>query len=195
MTLIDAEELIRLGSEKLSKKRMKHVLNVRNEAVKLAKRYGLDVNKCETAALLHDITKELKFDNQLQIMLHSGIILNDVLLKSVPLYHAVTAYVYAKEELQIEDPDILNAIRYHTTARGGMSRIEKAVYIADAISEDRHYKEVEEFRRLAMEDLDECMLAILKHTIRYLVKDDCLIPSDTMDAYNELAMLLRPVNQ
>lgn len=190
--MMDSEELIALGKARLSKKRMKHVLNVREEAVNLARRFGVDVEKCETAALLHDITKELKFDNQLQIMLHSGIILNDVLLKSAPLYHAVTAYVYARDDLHIQDADILNAIRYHTTGRGGMSRVEKVVYIADAISEDRHYKGVEEFRRLSRVDLDECMLAILKHTIRYLVKDGCLIPSDTMDAYNELALLQRP---
>jgi len=190
--VIDTEELIRLGNEMLSKKRMKHVMNVRKEAVAMAKRFHADVYKCEVAALLHDITKELKFENQLQTMLKSGIMLNDILLKSTPLYHAITAYVYAKDELLIDDEEILNAIRYHTTARGKMTRVEKIVYIADAISEDRHYKEVEYFRQLAKIDLDECMLEILKSSIRYLVKDGCLIPSDTMDAYNELALLSYP---
>lgn len=184
---MEEKELEQLAKNALSKKRFQHVLNVRDQAVKLAKIHGADVEKCRTAALLHDITKELKFDNQLQIILKSGIMLSDIILKSTPLYHAVTGSIYAKEELGITDPDILNAIKYHTIGRAGMSKLEKIIYIADATSADRSYKEVERFRELSFADLDLCMFEMVKHTIRYLVKDGCLLPSDTIDCYNQLA--------
>lgn len=186
----ELEQLEHLAEQSLSKKRFQHVLNVRDQAVKLGKIHGADLEKCRVAALLHDITKELKFDNQLQIILKSDIMLSDIILKSAPLYHAVTGSIYAKEELGITDPDILNAIKYHTIGRAGMSKLEKIIYIADATSADRTYKEVQRFRELSFADLDNCMFEMVKHTIRYLVKDGCLLPSDTINCYNELAASL-----
>lgn len=183
---MEIQELEKYLHENLSKKRWKHVLNVRGYAVKMADKYGVNPKKAELAALLHDITKELKFDNQLQMITKSDIITDDIILKSKPLYHAVTGAIYAKETFGVGDVDVLNAIQYHTTARRGMSKLEKIVYISDAVSSDREYSEVERFRELSFVDLDLCLTQILKHTIRYLVKDECLIPSDTMDAYNEL---------
>lgn len=188
METLTIPELERLAEEKLSKKRFKHVVNVKNQAVSLGKKYKENLEKCQIAALLHDITKELTFDNQLQMILQSDIMSNDIIIKSAQLYHAVTGTIYTKETLHIEDEDILNAIKYHTTARANMSKLEKIIYIADATSADRKYKEVERFRELSFVDLDLCMLEIIRHTIRYLVKDGCLIPADTLNAYNELTM-------
>lgn len=88
------------------------------------------------------------------------------------------------------DANVLNAVRYHTTGRAGMSKLEKIIYIADAISMDRKYKEVARFRELSFVDLDICLLEIIRHTIRYLVKDNCLIPADTLNCYNELIVNL-----
>lgn len=184
------EELEALAKETLSKKRLRHVINVKNQAILLAKRYQVDEERAAVAALLHDMTKEMAFDNQLQMILKSDIMSNEIILKSRPLYHAVTGYIFAKDKLGIEDREILNAVLYHTTARAGMSSLEKIIYIADATSEDRKYKEVERFRELSFVDLDACMLQMIKHTIRYLVKDECLIPKDTLDAYNEYILKL-----
>lgn len=184
------EELELLAKETLSKKRFKHVINVKNQAILLAKTHQVDEYRCAVAALLHDMTKELKFDNQLQMILKSDIMSNEIILKSRPLYHSVTGYIFARDEMGITDEEILNAVLYHTTARAGMSKLEKIIYIADATSEDRKYKEAARFRELSFVNLDICMLEIIKHTIRYLVKDECLIPENTLNAYNELILKL-----
>lgn len=184
------EELIRLCEEKVSKKRFKHILAVRDQAVLLGKRYGEVEEKCITAALLHDITKEMKFEEQLKLILDSDFEVNDVILHSTPLYHAFTGAIYAKNRLHIEDKDILNAVAYHTIGRAGMSRLEKIIFVADAISEDRKYKGVEDYRKLAFEDLERCVLEMFRDNIRRLVKEGCLIPNNTIEGYNSLSILL-----
>ena len=143
MEEVSISELEALVQTTLSNKRCRHVLNVRETAVKLAKQYGADVRRCEIAALLHDITKEMERGKQLQMLEASGIMSDMVVLKSPPLYHAYTGAIYVEKTLGIADETVLNAIRYHTVARAGMSKEEKIVYLADAISKDRSYSGVE----------------------------------------------------
>lgn len=181
-------ELEKIAKENMSKYRLTHSINVKKQAGLLGQKYGVDIDKCEIAGILHDITKEFDNENQLQMMLNSDIIVPDVVIKTPKLYHSVTGMIYAKNKLEIEDEDILNAIRYHTTARENMSKLEKIVYIADATSIDRNYEGVERFRELSFVDLDLCMFELLKYTMGYLIKDNCLIPMDTIQAYNEYAI-------
>lgn len=183
--MMNTAEIEQLLGRKLSKKRLKHVFNVREQAILLGKKYHENIDKCRMAALLHDVTKEFKFDNQLQMIIKSGIIVSDILMRSEPLYHAVSGAVYARDELGVHDADILNAVRYHTTGRANMSKLEKIIFIADATSADRKYKDAQRFRELSFVDLDICMLELIKHEMRYLLKDACLIPVDTLNAYNE----------
>lgn len=185
MLKLDIQEI---ANKNLSKYRFAHSVNVKKQAKLLGEKYGVNTQKCEIAGILHDITKELDSKAQLQMILKSDIIVSDIILKTPKLYHAVTAMIYAKNKLQINDQDILNAIRYHTTARPNMSKLEKIIYIADSTSLDRNYKEVSYFRELSFVDLDLCMLEILKHTISYLIKDNSLIPVDTIKAYDEYAL-------
>lgn len=189
--MMSNEQLRELVAERLSAKRARHVYAVCRQAVQMARRFGEAEQKAETAALLHDITKEVGLAEQLKMIREFDIITDSVILDSPSLYHAVTGAIVAKRELGVQDRDILNAVRYHTTARAGMSRLEKIIYLADAVSEDRTYKRVDEFRTLAMQDLDLCMLEMLKHSIRYLVKDECMLPLDTLQAYNQYCGLVQ----
>lgn len=189
--MMSNEQLRELVAERLSAKRARHVYAVCRQAVQMARRFGEAEQKAETAALLHDITKEVGLAEQLKMIREFDIITDSVILDSPSLYHAVTGAIVAKREFGVQDRDILNAVRYHTTARAGMSRLEKIIYLADAVSEDRTYKRVDEFRALAMQDLDLCMLEMLKHSIRYLVKDECMLPLDTLQAYNQYCGLVR----
>lgn len=187
-TIKDLETLV---NKRLSKKRASHVFAVRDCAMQLCALYGGDPLHVEAAALLHDITKEESKDKQLQTIKKSGIIVDNLFLSSPQLFHALTGSLFVKNVLGIGQKEIINAVRYHTTGRKGMSTTEKIVYLADAISADRHYKGVQEFRKLSTQSLDLAIFAVLKHTLRYLVKDGAMIPRDTIEAYNELAQLCR----
>ena len=84
------------------------------------------------------------------------------------------------------DMDVLSAVRYHTIARAGMSDLEKIVYLADMISVERDYPDVETMRKKALESLDEGMGYALKYSLMKLVRRDALIPHHTVEAYNEI---------
>lgn len=181
----DIEEYKAFIKNRLSKKRYKHSVNVAKRAVELAKIYDENIEKANVAGLLHDIAKEDSRESQLQTIGKSGIIVNHVEMLSPNLYHSLAGSVLVKEIFSINDIDIINAIRYHTSARANMSCLEKIVYIADLTSKDRTYSNVDLITALANKNLDEAMYLSLKFTICDLVKRELMICTDTIMAYNQ----------
>ena len=172
----------------LSQKRFEHSLNVADEAVKLALKFGADPDKAELAGLLHDILKDTAPDKQLKIISDFGIMMSDVELSVKRFWHAVSGAVYVRTALNIEDDDIFDAIRYHTTGRKNMSLLEKVIFIADFISADRVYPGVEEMRQAAYENLDKAIVEGIAFTISDLAKRNDPIVSETIDAYNDAVL-------
>ena len=65
-----------------------------------------------------------------------------------------------------------------------MTMLEKIVYIADYIEPARNKApRLTEIRRLAFEDLDECMYKILADTLAYLEENPKDIDNATKDAF------------
>lgn len=154
---------------KMTAYRFKHTLGVVETAKDLAVMYGVDSNKVTIAALLHDIAKELTSTKKREFCKEHNIYLDDFLNKNIHLIHGHIGAYIAKEELNIQDEDILNAITNHTLARIGMSDLEKVVYIADIIEPNRKkHKELYKLRKIAYTDLDQAMLFALKYSVNYL---------------------------
>lgn len=172
----------------MSENRYNHCVNVSKEAVKLAKRYGGDEEKAAVAGILHDITKEMPKEEQLQIMLDSGIILDDIQKNAPKLWHGISGSVYIKKHFGIEDEDILNAICYHTTGRAGMSLLEKIIFVADFTSEERTYKGVATMRKKSRKSLEDAMLYGFKFTFSDLSSRELAIHPDELACYNEIVL-------
>ena len=185
---MNVNDYYELAKNTLGEKRFTHSKNVATAAVRLAEKYGEDTTKAEIAGILHDITKELNVENQLQIVESGGIILDDVCKKSPQLLHAVTGMVYCRDILEITDKDILNAIRYHTTARANMSLLEKIIFIADFISDERDYPDVDIMRAECEKSLEDGMIYGLGFVIPDLVAKKRAVHPDAIAAYNELAL-------
>lgn len=168
--------------------RYTHSVNVAKEAKLLAKRYGADEEKALVAGVLHDITKEMPKEEQLQIILDSGIILDNVKLSAPKLWHGLSGSIYVKEKLGIDDEDILNAICYHTTGRANMSLIEKIIFVADFTSEERTYKGVATMRKKSRKSLEDAMLYGFKFTFSDLTSRELSIHPDELDCYNEIVL-------
>lgn len=183
MTLEEYKQAVK---PKLSEARWKHSLNVSKEAVRLAKKYGADPHKAEVAGILHDIMKDTPAQEQLQIMKQFGIILSNIEQATPKLWHAMSGAAYIEREMGVSDPDILDAVRYHTTARSGMSVLEKVVYIADFISAERDYDGVEEMRKAASQSLEKAMVEGLAFTLQDLSSQQLPIHPDTFEAYNQV---------
>lgn len=168
LNISDYKKIIR---ERMGDYRFSHSVNVAKEAKKLAKHYGADENKAEIAGILHDITKEMPKEQQLQIIIDSGIILDNVQLHAPKLWHGMSGSIVVRDELGIDDEDILNAIRYHTTGRAGMSLLEKVIFTADFTSEERTYSGVATMRKKSKKSLEEAMLYGYQFTFKDLSKD------------------------
>ena len=178
--------------ERMSKKRYVHSINVAKAAQQLAIKYGADVEKAMVAGILHDITKEMPYDEQLQIIESNGIMLDKVQKFSPKTWHAISGSVIIKKELGIDDEEILNAVRYHTSGRADMSLLEKVIFVADFIGEERNYKGVDVMRSKAKKSLEDAMLYGVSFTIKDLSEKQCAIDMNTLALYNELVLNTQP---
>ncbi len=176
---------IDLLASRLSQKRFVHSMNVAKAAVQLTQRYGGDSEKAYLAGVLHDIMKEEKPETQLQTIKECGIIIDTVTFQGQPLWHAKAGAAYCKTALGITDQDLLNAISYHTTGRAGMSHLEKILYLADYIGEERDYEDVEIMRAETLCSMERGLRYALRFTINDLVSRGKAVHLDTVRAYNE----------
>ena len=138
---------------------------------------------------MHDITKETAPAEQLKILQEGGVELTDIEKNALKLWHAKSGAEFVKNKLAIEDEEMISAIRYHTTAKKGMTIFEKLLYIADFTSLDRDYPGVEEVRAAANRSIEDAMFEGLAFTIADLAKQGKPIHPDTFEAYNEICML------
>ena len=191
LSLYNIEEEKFFLKERLSKKRYIHSINVSEECVKLAKIYGEDIEKAEYAGLLHDICKELPFEEQYDMVVESKFAVCREELESRSLWHGIAGAYFIKKEFGIEDIDIINAVRFHTVGRAGMSRLEEIVYLADLVSADRDYKDVEKMRKLVYSDLEKAMREAFEFSIESVLKKGGTVPVCTVEGYNLYVRICR----
>ncbi len=172
----------------LDKERYQHTLGVAYMAASLAMRYGEDPERLFTAGLLHDCAKNIPNEEKYALCKKYGISLNETEKKAPYLIHAKLGAYLAEKDYGIDDKEILNSIRSHTTGRPGMSVIEKIVFTADYIEMNRREApDLPEIRMLAFQDLDMAVIRILKSTYEYLLKGDRPIDPATKESYEYYA--------
>ena len=170
--------------EHLKPSRLEHTMRVREEAVRLARRFGADPAKAETAAIFHDMAKYMPVDEMNGYIREYGLDLR--YLDQPNLAHSKIAALLMEHEFGVSDQELLDAVSSHTTGRAGMSPLEKVVFLADAIEPGRSYPSVTEIRQLAEEDLDLACICMLERTIEYLKLQEADIDSDTILALEDL---------
>lgn len=173
--------------ETLNEHRFEHSLNVADECKKLAERFNYDANKAYLCGLLHDICKNDSQEKMLQIFNKFDIILDNVQRSTPLLWHSIAGAVFIQAKFGIDDEEIIDAIRFHTTGREDMTKLDKIVYLADVISVDRDFDGVENLREISRKDLDLAVFECLKSSIKDLSSKNKLIHIDTIKAYNFLA--------
>lgn len=165
-------------------KRYKHSVNVAEMCVQLAKKFGADEDRAYTAGILHDCQKEADKTVMWEEAEKSGFYIDPAERDCFKLWHGIAGAYYVKNELKIDDTDILNAIRFHTVGQADMSVIEKIVFLADMVSKERDYPHVEEYRKAVLEDLDNGMFQTLRWSITKTLGIGGKIPVCTLEAYN-----------
>ncbi len=203
ITPLQIEKLRESVASVLSEKRMKHVLAVEDMAFRLGKLYFRDDENMMlliAAALLHDVTKELTDEEQLALLESYSVRPLPEELDSMPTIHALTAALAIPDRFpEFADPRLIDAVRYHTTGREGMSVFEKIVFLADYIDETRTYRSCVEIRddffSVKPEEMDEdekirhldrAALRSIDNTLSYLRSEGRSIHPLTLEAQADL---------
>ena len=184
--MLTIEEIKAYLKENLKESRYIHTLGVAKSAVELAKLNNISLEKAEIAGLAHDVAKNLTLEKMEQIIKENGINLSPVEKNNSQLWHSIIAPIVAKDKLNIEDEEILDAIRWHTTGKEDMSVLVKIIYIADMIEPGRSFEGLEEIRKATFENLDKGVYTGLTHSIKFLIDKDLLIDENTIRARNYL---------
>ena len=184
------EQAKKLVKKNLSEKRYTHTKNVKKMAVKLAKRWGADPEKAALAAILHDAAKELPKEQLLQIFRENAIIAENAPMRPTSVWHGIAAAILCETEWGVHDPEVLSAIRCHTTGKPGMSLLDKIIYMADMTSAERDYPGVEALREEEFEDLDMALLHALKRTIDFVKEKGGRLDDQSVAAYEDLCAQL-----
>lgn len=172
----------------LSPKRMSHSIGVSKAADDLALRYGADPVKARIAGLLHDCARELPNNTLLQYAKSFGILVTDVEQANPALLHGSVGAYLAHREYGVSDEEILGSIYWHTTGRSCMTVLEKIIFLADYIEENRHFPGVELLRRLAKTDLNKAVLAGYDMTLRHVIDQGGMIHTASIEGRNYLLL-------
>ena len=179
--------------ENLSAKRYSHSIGAAQAAQALAKIFNQDEQKAYLAGLVHDCAKNMD-DAYLLDLIKNEIKVGyeQSELKNPKTYHAIAGAYLIQKEFEIDDSEIISAVRNHTIGKVEMSIFDKIIFLADKIepnSRDEKYRKkilklIEKHKGVI--GLDLALLKCFCETIKSLVVRKYYICSNTIDVYNEL---------
>ncbi|WEV60656.1 bis(5'-nucleosyl)-tetraphosphatase (symmetrical) YqeK [Streptococcaceae bacterium ESL0729] len=184
------KELLEKIKAQMSNHRFKHVLSVEETARKLAKIYGVDEDKAALAGLLHDYAKELS-EGEFKKLIARYELDPDLLNWGNNVWHGMVGIYKIKEDLGLEDADILEAIRIHTVGSASMTTLAKIVYVADYIEPHRDFPGVDKARKLAKKDLDAAVAFETQRTVEHLLSKKVRVYPQTIETYNAYISYLK----
>lgn len=190
---MDYTEILNWLKNNLNEERYIHTLGTAECAKELANKFNLNSEKAYMAGLLHDCAKCFSNEKLLDII-HQHLNVEECEMLNYKTLHApVSAYI-AEKEFQIDDKEILSAIRWHTLGKLDMTDFEKIVFLADKIEPNTRDKEYSDKIKTLLDEpngINKALLKCYKETIKSLVKRDLKICLLTIDIYNKLQDLVQ----
>ena len=184
------EILVTLANE-LRPARFRHCRDVSQTAVRLAERWDADIEKARLAGILHDCARNLKGEELLKTSRQFGMIPSPLELLQPALIHAPLGAIIAERRFGISEPQVLQAIRRHTTGAPQMTLLDKVIYLSDCIEPGRNFSGVRKIRDMAVEDLDAAVLLAYEHSILFVVANGGLLHPNSVEGRNSLLMELK----
>jgi nicotinate-nucleotide adenylyltransferase len=177
--------------KRMSAKRFSHTLGVEKKAEELCALFAPEkTGMMRAAALLHDLTKELKTEEQLVLCERYGIVPDADTLAAPKLFHSMTAAaVIADKFPHLAVPELVHAVSVHTAGSEEMNICDRILYLADYIEPTRkqpvcRMRRESFYRELSESDdklktLNLHLLAIAEDTKRYVLQNNAFLHSKT----------------
>ena len=139
------EEIISVSNEvykRLSEKRYAHTVSVVNAAKRIGQYFGeIDLSELSIAALLHDVTKELTYDEQIAILEEGRELITNEDREAPAVLHSLSAPCVIKRDFpEYATESILSAVKNHTMGAAQMSVFDRIIFIADYVEDSRIYE-------------------------------------------------------
>ncbi len=181
--------------ENVSEHRVNHILGVEAMSIELAKTHHLNVEKAALAGLMHDLAKYFKPQRLLAMAQAEGLELDEVDLATPHLLHADVGAIVARDQFNVTDPEILQAIADHTLGRPGMSPLSCVVFLADSLEPGRGDDEaLQVLRRESSEDLVRAVWHTCEYSLQHLITARKQIHPRTVRTRNwAMTTALKPV--
>lgn len=176
-----------LLKDKLSSIRYLHSLGVAETAQKLAGHWGADQEKAWLAGMLHDYAREHTPEELLEIAINNGIKILEEERAQPVLLHAPVGALLVRQELGIQDQEVLDAIAKHTVGGVHLSLLDKIIYLSDIVEPNRDFPGVEKLRGEVYQDLDRALKHATEGTINQLTKNGRVIHPHSILMYKELS--------
>ncbi len=166
------QELLRL---RVTKETYAHCVSVAKTMLAIADKVEITPEQAVTAGLLHDLCKPMKPAELAEAAAEYGITEN---LGSPNLLHGPVAAEECSRWLDIEDEDVIDAIRWHTTGRAGWSRVGQAIYLADFSEPLRARAGADEAREILHRDgFEAALLFVIDQKLNQVKKHHSLHPN------------------
>jgi predicted HD superfamily hydrolase involved in NAD metabolism len=177
----------RLG-ETVSAETRGHVERTAKVARELAVAHGVDPDRAELAALVHDVADALSERELMSRAERYGMYASLTEARVPRLLHAPVGAEILKQDWGITDDEILDAVRFHITGASVMSPLVKVVFVADKIEplRDQHYGGLEQIRELAYRDLDEAILKLYAWRMSSLAQANQQVAEEFVTSRNAL---------
>jgi nicotinate-nucleotide adenylyltransferase len=187
----------------MGEKRYFDTLEVEKMAERLGEIYAPNqISMLRAAALLHDITKERTTEEHIAICENAGETVSVADRKAPKMFHSRTAaLVIPTKYPDFNTPEIISAVRYHTTGRADMTLAEKIIYLADYIDMSRKYGDCVALRDFFFDfdfentddeekiyHLNDTLIMSYNLTIKGLLEDEKHIDRATFEARNFLIL-------
>lgn len=185
------EEIRVFTQAHVTKGRYEHSIRVAELCARMCRQYGLDSRKGYLAGIGHDMCKDFSNEEMLKIAARDGKEIIDFDRKKPSLLHGRAAAVLLKEKFKIRDPEILEAVAYHTSGIIGMCDLTKCLFLADKIEPGRPQSTEEYREKLLALPLNEMLYSILIENYLYIINHGFMVYPGTQEMNDYYAKLIK----
>ena len=170
-----------------------HIYRVRDVALELAGRHGIDLERAELGALAHDICRAVPNDDLLRMSAELGVNVSEVEQDFPLLLHGPVGAELLRREEDLTDHDIYEAVRWHSTAHPSLVPLGKLIFLADKLDPRKAavFSYQPKLRDMALESLDLALLEFLSREMATRLEKGETVHPVSVEARNSLILKLR----
>lgn len=173
---VDRDAVLIWLESHVPKARIQHILRVEAYAAELAFQHGLDTAQAAQAGLLHDLAKYFAPDRLLAMAQAEKLLIDPVFAAEPRLLHADVSAIVARDTFQVQNPEVLDAIRNHTLGQPQMHPLSCTVFLADSLEPGRGNRDdLNQIRKAAASNLHKGVWFVCDSTLNHLVQNRKLI--------------------